>query len=150
MRDERKGPTALSDLKLVLAAVCTGGLQMLAAALSRNVVITGRFVSGGSGCLFYWMSECKVDCRPALSKWLESNPLLTDEHKQAALRMVVGWDAQNPDNISKSAGYEDVYPAPAYTLTRDIVAEAIELVLKERKEANELEQKAIDAQLCRA
>ncbi|MGC3966907.1 MAG: hypothetical protein QM775_05905 [Pirellulales bacterium] len=134
------------DLEMVFAAIPTSGLKSLWQALRDDRVIRGRFVDGrGNGCLFHWLSEQEMVDRPSRMLWTTGNPLLTTAHDRAMRRIIVGWDAAEPEAIVKGAGYEHEYPAVRYIVRPKDVRRAIRNVMKVRREANRLERAAEQA-----
>lgn len=139
------------DLEMVFAAVPTSGLKSLWQALQSGQVIRGRFIDGrGNGCLFHWLSEQEMVDRPSRFAWTNRNPLFTAAHDAAMRRVIVGWDAAEPEMIVKGAGYEAEYPTARYVVRKRDVRRAIRNVMRERREANRLEGAAERAAKARA
>lgn len=130
------------DLELVFAAVPTSGLKALWQALSSGRVLRGRFIDGhGKGCLFHWLSETQMIDRPSRVAWTAQNLLFTELHDAAMRRIIVGWDAADPQAIVKGAGYETEYPTASYVVRANDVRRAIREVMRVRQLANQLERR---------
>lgn len=130
-----------TDLRFVFAAVATLGLKSLWNAMKRDRVIRGRFIDGyGGGCLFHWLSRRTIIDRPTREAWLAENPLLTPEHDAAMRRIIVGWDAVDPELIVKGVGYEKTYPQATYKVSRRDVMLALREILRARRAANRAER----------
>lgn len=129
------------DLELVFAAIPTSGLNALWQALSSGRVLRGRFIDGhGNGCLFHWLSETQMIDRPSRVAWTAQNLLFTESHDAAMRRIIVGWDAADPQTIVKGAGYETEYPAASYVVRANDIRRAIRKVMRVRRLANQLER----------
>lgn len=129
------------DLEMVFATVPTSGLKSLWNALNAGHVIRGRFVDGrGNGCLFHWLSEQEMVDRPTRFSWTSRNPFFTSAHDRAMRRIIVGWDAAEPEVLVKGAGYEHEYPTARYVVRKSDVRRAIRSVMRVRRDANRLEQ----------
>ena len=129
------------DLELVFAAVPTSGLKALWQALSSGRVLRGRFIDGhGNGCLFHWLSETQMIDRPSRVAWTAQNLLFTELHDAAMRRIIVGWDAADPQAIVKGAGYETEYPTASYVVRANDVRRAIREVMRVRRLVNQLER----------
>lgn len=130
------------DLELVFAVIPTSGLKSLWQALSTGRVLRGRFIDGhGNGCLFHWLSEMQMIDRPSRVAWTSQNLLFTASHDAAMRRIIVGWDAADPDAIVKGAGYETEYPTASYVVRASDVRRAIRKVMRVRRRANQLERR---------
>ncbi|MBA4017829.1 MAG: hypothetical protein C0483_11695 [Pirellula sp.] len=128
------------DLELVFAAIPTSGLKSLWKALRADRVIRGRFIDGhGKGCLFHWLSERQMIDRPSRVAWTSQNLLFGNAHDAAMRRVIVGWDAADPDAIVKGAGYESEYPTASYVVRAVDVRRAIRKVMRVRRSANQAE-----------
>lgn len=135
-----------SDLRLVLSAVDTSGLNALKLAFAAGKVTSGRFFDTyGNGCLIYWASERQVVDRGTREHWERSNPLLGCEGGAAIKRVIVGWDANNPSCILKGKDYDVTYPKATYVISPGDVLGAIDSILAERSAANTLEDEAVSA-----
>lgn len=130
---------ALADLALVFAAVSMNALRSLQNALACKRVINGRFVDGrGNGCIFHWLSEREMVDRASRKHWTGSNWLFGLEQSNAMKRLIVGWDANNPEMVVKGPGYDNEYPAPSYVLAPEVLAAALAQAVKEREDLGEV------------
>lgn len=133
------------DLLAVFSALSTACLLNLLDALNRNLVCVGKFFDDdrpGEGCLFHHLSLGRIRNRQQLRLFAAEHPLLD---AAACQRVIVGWDAQDADQIIKGAGYESYYPDATYTLTPTYVRKILQVVLRTRNQANAAEQAVLDA-----
>jgi len=129
---------ARRDLRLVLGAINMDGLVSLSYAMERNQVISGRFIDvSGGGCLFHWLSCCKIIDRQDKNEWAMNQVLWSDEHTAAMNRLIVGWDQNG--SIVKGQNYESKYPKASYKLSRRMVSQELKRAIAERNEVNRLE-----------
>jgi hypothetical protein len=133
----------MEDLRTVLSAAETSGVESLRRAMHSGRVIHGRFISGKGGCLVYWASDRTVVDRPSREKFEASRAAIGCECSEEMRRVIVGWDANSPDTILKGDGYDEAYPKATYVITPEDVIQVIDEVLAERASANANEDAAV-------
>lgn len=139
------------DLRLVFSAIETNHLELLRGAIYDNLVCRCRFVDGkGKGCLMYWASGREVVDRQRREQWTASLLGGGEKIRSAILRIIVGWDAVEPEVICKGLGYATTYPEssfpirePSYMIMASEVLAVVEEVLAARAEANAAEEAAV-------
>lgn len=133
-----------ADLRLVLSAVRTEGLESLHSAVKADRVIRGKLVDDlHRGCLMFFMSEQYARSRDTLrTDWSDSNPLFTDEHRAAVRRIITGWDAAKPDQVPTGDDYRAAYGAAQYVIDAPDLRRALLPILRARRQANRAERHA--------